>query len=127
VAEHPVHRWIREYERAWRDGDGEAIAQLYAADCPYRSHPFRELENARDYARRVVGAESEIEPRFGEPIIEGDRASVEWWASLVEDGREVTLAGFCWLRFGADGLVADSRDYWAEAEGRRAPPEGWGS
>jgi len=30
------------------------------------------------------------------------------------------------LRFGPDGLVTVSRDYWHEEEGRRPPLEGWG-
>ena len=49
-----AERWAEAYERAWRAGDGEAAAALYAEDCVFRSHPFRELEDARAYMRRVV-------------------------------------------------------------------------
>ena len=51
-------RWADAYERAWRAGDGEAAAALYAEDCVFRSHPFRELEDARAYMRRVVAVQA---------------------------------------------------------------------
>jgi hypothetical protein len=51
---------------------------------------------------------------------------VEWWASWVEGGKTVTLAGTIVLRFASDGLVEDHVDYWVQAEGRHAPYGGWG-
>ena len=63
---------------------------------------------------------------FGEPIVGGDRATVEYWAILVEKGEEVTIAGVALLRFGADGRVQAQRDYWSLEPGGREPPEGWG-
>lgn len=54
------------------------------------------------------------------------RAAVEWWASLVEEGREITLAGTSVLRFGPDGLVIEQRDTWNQADGRSEPPGGGG-
>ena len=58
-------------------------------------------------------------------MIAGDRATVEWWASRLEDGEEVTLAGATLLRFDADGLVVDHRDYWNQEPGRHEPYPGW--
>lgn len=75
----------------------------------------------------MMGEESEVEAHFGVPVVDGDRAAVEWWATLDENGKEITLAGLAWLRFGEDGLVVDSRDYWAQRDGRLEPPEGWGT
>jgi hypothetical protein len=60
---------------------------------------------------------------FGEPVIAGDRATVENWAILVENGREVTIAGVALLRFDRDGRVVAQRDYWSLEEGGREPPE----
>ena len=48
----------------------------------------------------------------------GTRAAVEWWASLVEEAREVTLSGTTILRFDSDGLVANHVDYWVQSDGR---------
>ena len=59
---------------------------------------------------------------FGEPVTSGDRAAIEYWATIHVRGREVTLAGVSFLRFDSDGLVVEHRDVWAEADGahRRA-------
>ena len=119
-------RWADEYRRAWLAGDAEAAGALYAENCIYRSHPFRELEDAREYARWAYADASAREVWFGEPIADGDRAVVEYWAILVApSGEEMTLAGCSVLRFGPDGLVVDARDYWHEQPGRRAPPAEW--
>jgi hypothetical protein len=81
---------------------------------------------ALGYASRQFGLESSIECRFGAPIAAGDRAAVEWWASWIEDGAEVTLAGATVLRFDPEGRVLEHVDYWVEAEGRIAPFTAWG-
>jgi hypothetical protein len=118
--------WANAYERAWLAHDAEAAGALYAEDCTFRSHPFRERENAQEYARRVYAEARAREVWFGEPIENGDRAACEWWALLVTpDGDELTLAGCSILRFCSDGKVVDSRDYWHEEPGHRRPPEGW--
>ena len=74
----------------------------------------------------AFGDEADVLARFAGAIVDGDRASVEWWASLVEEGRDITLAGTSVLRFGPDGLVVEQRDTWNQADGRRDPPPGWG-
>ena len=55
----------------------------------------------------------------------GDRAAVEWWASWIEDGRPLTLAGVTVLRFRDDGKVVDHRDYWNRVDRREPPYAGW--
>ena len=65
--------------------------------------------------------------RFGEPVEAGDRAAVEWWATLVlENGEEQTIAGCSVLRFDDRGLVVEARDYWHVEPGRREPHATWG-
>ena len=65
--------------------------------------------------------------RFSEPIVAaGDRAVVEWWAFVRADGEEQTLASVSLLRFDADGLCVEQRDYWAEGLGRREASPGFG-
>lgn len=56
----------------------------------------------------------------------GRRAAVQWWASLVEEGKGVTLAGVSILTFDIEGLVVDQWDTWNTIAERREPPEGWG-
>jgi hypothetical protein len=124
-----ARRWAATWERAWPATDTDAIVALYAAGATYRSVAFREPDRGpagvRGYLGRNFDAESGIECRFGEPITTGDRAAVEWWASWVEDGQTLTLAGVTILRFGPDGLVVDHRDYWNQLNQREPPYAGW--
>ena len=114
--------WVEAWQRGWATGDADAIGALYAADAVYRSHPFREPErSAGEYARRAFSGEELAEVRFGEPVVAGDRAAVEYWAVLAADADDETLAGVTVLRFGPDGLVLEHRDYWAMQPGRTPP------
>jgi len=75
---------------------------------------------------RAFGEEDLVQAWFGEPVVSGDRAAVEYWAILRGDD-ELTIAGAAFLRFAPDGRVADHRDYWDERAGAQEPPAGWGS
>ncbi|HYX89528.1 MAG TPA: nuclear transport factor 2 family protein [Gaiellaceae bacterium] len=122
-----ARRWAEGYRVAWEAGDPGAAAALYAPDCVFHSAPFREPERPLDYTRRVFPEATAEDVRFGEPVEEGDRAAVEWWAVLVTpDGEEQALAGCSILRFDEAGLVVEARDYWQLEPGRREPPPGWG-
>ena len=114
--------WVEAWEHGWATGDPDAIGAMYAESAVYRSHPFREPErSAHEYVRRAFSDEELAEVRFGDPIVAGDRAAVEYWAVLSADGAEETLAGLTILRFGPDGLVLEHRDYWAMQPGRAEP------
>jgi hypothetical protein len=92
---------------------------------PFRApHVGREAE--LEYVSGAFAGERYLDVRFGEPVEIGGRAVVEWWGLLRQNGRETTLAGASVLRFDADGLVAESRDYWHMEDGHGPPPEGWG-
>jgi ketosteroid isomerase-like protein len=120
-------RWADGYKLAWENGDADAAAALYHPDCVFRSAPFREPEPPIDYTRRVFPEAHAENVHFGEPVEEGNRAAVEWWATLVTpDGEAETLAGCSVLRFDDEGLVVETRDYWNMEPGRRDPPPGWG-
>jgi SnoaL-like domain len=122
-----ARRWAEAFERAWRSGDGDAAAALYAKECVFRSQPFRELEDARAYMVRAFEEAMASEAWFGEPREDGDRAAIEYWANLIDPkGVESTLAGCHVVRFGPDGLVAEARDYWHLEPGHLPPPTGWG-
>jgi len=115
--------WVEAWELGWRTHDAEPIVARYAEGAVFRSHPFREPEDPLTYVERVL-AEEEAEPEvwFGEPIVSGDRAAVEYWAILRVEGKEHALAGTTLLRFDADGLVVEHRDYWALEAGRWERP-----
>jgi hypothetical protein len=123
--EQAARRWAQTWAAAWPRQDVDAIVALYADDAAYRALAFRAPDTPWDYLQRTFAEESEITCRFGEPFISGDRAAVEWWASWLEDGEELTLAGATLLRFSDEGQVVDHRDYWNQAEGRVEPYEDW--
>lgn len=126
-----ARRWAETWKRAWEAQDTEAIVELYHPDVVLSTQPFREpyLRRAgvREYVSQAFSEEEDVRARVGDPVVGDDRAAVEWWASLRENGVEITLAGTSVLRFDADGLVIEQRDAWNRAEGGREPPARWGS
>ena len=101
--EHAARRWAQTWSSAWPRKDVDAIAALYAKDAAYRALAFRVADTSSGYLKRVFAEESDIMCSFGEPVVSGDRAAVEWWGSWIEDGQTVTLAGATLLRFDDDG------------------------
>jgi hypothetical protein len=98
----------------------DALTPLYAGDSVFYSHPFRDREVPKEYVKWAFGEQVIAECRFGEPIVEGDRAAVDWWAAITAaDGSVETIAGTSLLRFGADGHVVEQRDAWAAVPERR--------
>lgn len=126
-----AHRWADVWRRSWETADVEAIVALYAPGARHWSSPFRERRIAplgiRAYVEQAFGEERDVRAWFGEPVVAGDRAAVAWWATLVEAGRETSLAGTSLIRFQTNGLVVSQWDSWNQTDGRRDPPPGWGS
>jgi ketosteroid isomerase-like protein len=125
-----VQEWLEEYGRAWRDKDADAVVALFTEDAEYRSSPFREpdlgSEGIRAYWLRATSTQEDLDVRMGTPIVAGDRVAVEWWATMREDGEEITLPGCLLLRFAADGRCEALREYWHVEPGRQEPHAGWG-
>lgn len=131
-AEAAARAWVDAWSRAWPAADPEPLRAVYSDDAVFRSAPFREphlgREGALEYARSAFADQDDFtDCWFGEPVVAGDRAAVEYWAVLVENGRQVTIAGVAVLRFGPDGLVRSQRDYWALEPGAREPAPAWGT
>ena len=118
--------WIEAYRRAWVGRDPEAAVALFTEDAVYRSSPFREpsvgSDGIREYWARATSTQEELDLRFGEPVAEGDKVVVEWWAIMRDEGEWVTLPGALLLRFASDGRCEELREYWHFGEGRRTPP-----
>jgi ketosteroid isomerase-like protein len=129
-APRPAERWAEVWQRAWEARDTDAIVALYHPDCVFSTQPFRVpyigSAGVRAYVQQAFDEERGPRVWVGEPVMDGNRAAIEWWAAVEENGREVTLAGTSVLRFDDDGLVAEQRDAWNQADGRREPPAGWG-
>ncbi len=125
-----ARRWADTWLRDWPTRNLEALLALYHPEVVYASEPFRApFRNAaqlRDYFVSVFAEEEDLEAWLGTPVVDGDHASVEWWATLIEGGAEATIVGTSTLRFDTAGLVIEQRDTWNQAAGRVTPYEGWG-
>jgi ketosteroid isomerase-like protein len=123
-----ARRWAVAWKRGWEALDPEPIVACYADDALLSTEPFREPYHGRGgvraYVTRVFAEEADPRVWIAEPIVEGDRAAISWWASLREDGADTTLAGTSVLRFDREGLVRQQWDSWNQLEERRDPP-GW--
>jgi len=122
--------WIEDYADAWRRGDDELVGELFTEDGVYRSSPLRPATvgraSIREYWRNAIASQENLDLRFGEPVVHGNRVVVEWWAVMRDDGQDVTLPGCLLLRFTSGGRCEELREYWNQAEGRHEPPDGWG-
>ena len=109
-----AQRWAEVWERGWREHDAAAIGALYAEGAFWQQHPFREPDPG--YLARVFAEEESAQCQFGRPIVDGDQAAVPWNAQTrLTDGGSEDLAGVSLLRFRADGLVVEERDFWNAA------------
>jgi len=120
-----ARRWAEEWARGWREHDADRIEALYADGAVFRSAPFRPPRNPREYVDWAFSDEDSVECRFGEPIVAGDRAAVEYWAVIESAGKRETLAGIAVLHY-SEGKVRDQIDYWQMDEGVRPAPDRWG-
>ena len=121
-----AQRWADTWATAWMAKDAEAVASLYAEGAAFRSQPFRKLQHPRAYAEWAFSEQDDAECWFGTPVVDGNRATVEYWAVVSFEGRDETIAGIAVIRFDDDGFVAEQRDYWNAQDGRHELPDGWG-
>ncbi len=114
------------WRRGWEALDSELVLTLYADAALLSTEPFRAPYRGRDGVRRYVsqvfGEEESPRVWVASPIVDGERAAISWWASMREEGADVTFAGTSNLRFDADGLVLEQWDTWNTLAERRDPP-----
>ncbi|MFD3563212.1 nuclear transport factor 2 family protein [Streptomyces sp. NPDC058686] len=121
-----ARRFVETWERGWARHDVPALLALYAQDCVHRSMPFRAPHRGRaelgDYLRWSFEGERPLDVRFGPPVVGPDGLAVAEFRVVAEEGGETsTLAGCVFVRFRADGLAVETRDYWHQTGGRREP------
>lgn len=124
-----ARRWAETWRSSWESQQLEPILALYAPDAalfttPMRP-PYRGHDGVRDYVSQAFAEEAEVHAWFGAPVVDGSRAAVEWWATLLENGQPTTIAGTSVLEFDADGRVVRQHDAWEQMDGRRRPPPEW--
>ncbi|GAA0969004.1 hypothetical protein GCM10009555_015330 [Acrocarpospora macrocephala] len=114
-------RFARTWQIGWTTHDTALLAALYADTCVHRSMPFRPVHQGKteltEYLAWSFASEEIVQVRFGEPLVDGRTAAVEFLVHANEDGQPVTLAGCVFVTFDDEGLVTESRDYWHTTEG----------
>jgi len=129
-APNPYADWLARYRRAWIERDADAASRLFTDDATYREQPFEApfvgREAIRDYWARVTASQTSVELRYGQPVVDGNRLAVEWWANLQTSDGPLSLAGEFLLLFADDGDCRELREYWVLTRGRVEPPPGWG-
>lgn len=126
-----VEEWAEIYRVAWETADSEAVAALFSEDSTYRDQIYEEPHRGRAgviaYWNDVTSAQTNVTVQMGAPIVDGSRASVEFWTTMNVEDAPVTLAGCLLLDFDDDGLCSALREYWNFADGTQQQPDGWGS
>ena len=122
--------WLARYRRAWIERDADAASRLFTEDATYREQPFQSpyvgRAAIRDYWSTVTASQTDVELRYGRPIVDGQRVAVEWWANLRTSDGPLTLAGEFLLLFADSGECRELREYWVLVQERVEPPHGWG-
>src|SRR4051812_26560976 len=92
-----ARRFAHALRDAWAARDIDRFTALYSEDAPFRG-PFGAPEPAADHMRRAFAlGEGDPEVWVGDPVVAGDRASVEWWGVVAMNGELHTFAGTAWL------------------------------
>ncbi|MDH2430335.1 nitroreductase family protein [Sphaerisporangium sp. TRM90804] len=114
-----VGDWLARFVDGWRAGDPRAIGALFTPDATYYRGPFeprrRGTREIVDHWTEVVSKWPAPEVRLGAPLVQGERASVEFWC-VVRDpatGTPRTTAGSLVLRFAPDGRCARWHEYFS--------------
>lgn len=120
--------WMEALRGGWVDGDPDAIGRLFTDDVMYRTSPYEEPLVGRDsvvtYWKDEMAGTVSTEVAFGEPLIDGDRVAVEWWAIVSKDGAETTDSGALILEFSGH-LCSQLHEYWMLRDGRMDLPENY--
>ncbi len=80
-------RWVAGYERAWRDGDLAAVAELFTEDARYRPSSYEEARIGHAAIRAFwLDDEATTFSCRAEPV------AVRWWLSPPHRGSAVLVS-----------------------------------
>ncbi|WP_061298916.1 nuclear transport factor 2 family protein [Herbidospora cretacea] len=107
-----ARRFAATWQTGWATHDVDLLLSLYAPGIVHRSMPFREphqgISALRDYLTWSFSEEVVRSVEFGEPLVDGDTAAIEFRVAAEEGD----LAGCVFVRFDENGLAIETRDYW---------------
>ena len=110
-----VMRWVENYERAWRDGDVDAVESLFSENADYRTSPYEISKVGHDAIKAFwLVDEGDSFTMNATPIaVDGDnavvRVEVRYGEPVHQEYRDLWV-----LRFAGDGRVDDFEEwaYW---------------
>jgi hypothetical protein len=109
-----VMRWVGAYERAWRDGDVEAVEGLFTADARYRGSPYQEAHVGHDGIKAMwIDTDDSVFTVTASPVaVDGRiavvRLEVRYGDPVHQEFRDLWL-----LRFADDGRVEDFEEWFS--------------
>ncbi len=116
-------RWLDRYGAAWKQGDADAVQELFTADATYHEVPFDEPMVGVDAIRRywTEGAgQSQRDVDFGHDVLSFDDevGIARWKASFVRvpSGSEVHLDGILVADFDSSQRCTRFREWWHREE-----------
>ncbi|QRN98754.1 nuclear transport factor 2 family protein [Archangium violaceum] len=144
ACERPVERtdvvhWIEAYGKAWETKDADAAVQLFTENAIYEAIPgvndqtFVGRSAIHTYWENITAGQSDVMVQHGEPLMEGNRATVELWVTMrvpalnPEGEHWVTLIETNVLYFDTADQVSRNVEYWNLIMGKVSPPAGWGA
>ena len=113
-----VSRWVDGYERAWRDGDVDAVERLFTEDAAYRRSPYEPSEIGHDAIKAFWLEDAGRTFAMDATVVAVDddvavlRVDVRYETPIEQEYRDVWI-----VRFAPDGRVADFEE-WAYWPGR---------
>ena len=113
----------------WSGGTLREALPLFAEDAVHRVLPNREPDVGHVAIGRAYdtwqAAASDVRVQYADPVVDGDRAVLEWWCEWIEDGQSMMMAGMTKIWVNSEGLVVEGREYWSASAGAMPPYEGW--
>ena len=110
-----VMRWVAGYERAWQNGDVDAVADLFTEDAHYRPSPYDEAEVGHAAIRAFwLEDEGQTFTVRAEPVAVDGRDAVVRLEVHYGDPTRQEYRDLWVLRFAPDGRVEDFEEwaYW---------------
>ena len=111
-----VMRWIDRYEQAWRDGDLDAVDDIFSADAHYRASPYEEPMIGQAAIRAFWLDDDDVFTMRASPVaVDGRdavvRVEVRYGEPVRQEYRDLWV-----LRFDDDGRVEDFEEwaYWPD-------------
>ncbi len=117
-----IQTWLERYGQAWQARDANAFAQLFSVDATYYWGPFRAPQRGRqEIASAVRSAFSgQQDVRFAYSLLTESTSPciAHWTCEFVRPGSEksVSIDGIFLLRFDAQGLCEEFREWWHSDE-----------